>query len=839
MKRLFIFFIILLSIAYCSPLFAQGWQWASGTVGGAEGYGNAVDPWGNVYSSGYAGSTLKFPGFSLPEYGICGTVIAKYDPTGNFVWAKTTNHGFAKPVNITCDNTGNLYLYGYYTGDSITIDSFTLHNPAQVSMLYLIKFAPSGKVLFARNICPGSPPGNILVYRSDIYMTFVFDTNAITISPFTLHNSNPAGNTSDFALVKFDSSGNVLAAKSWGSAGNEIAYVAVSPAGKIYLAGTSTSPAITFGPYTMVNADSSMFIVRLDSAYNTLWAKNETGIGKVGSWVSAIAVDSSESAYICGSWRPKAFFGTQVLEPDTVCNVYLVKYDSSGNISWLNTVTGNGQLGGVAVITDLCGNVWIAGGMGDQTPGHHGSNYIIVGGQHIDSPRESRDPMFLAEWRADGSYVKAAVLPTGGDDEISIGADAAGNIYVSTDFWEGPYHIAGSFLYDPVQPSENIFIVKYLNNTADTSFVRNLICISDSAVLKAPPGYPYYRWDDGRTDTSITVYKPGTYKLYGTGNCGSGILMDIFTVAIGKKDTVYQNTDTLICEHAHTVLYAPAGYTPYLWSNGDTTQTDTIAAGGTYWVVASGTCQAASIIDTFHVADTSIDLGFSLGHDTVACAPLLLGVPAMGYNYLWQDGSKGNTDIATQTGLYYLTISVLSCYNSDSIRVSFPNLFQQLHDTVLCKENPANVKLTANVPPGATALWSTGATADSISVNAAGTYWITVTEDACMGTDTMTLASVLCTCEAIFPAAFTPNGDGKNDTYGPILDKRCDIFDYSFTIYNRWGNMVFSAHNMNEKWDGKYMGVPQDVGTFMYSLQYCASSIYNKHVYKGDLLLVR
>ncbi len=840
MNRFFIFYILILFAAYSNPIRAQGWEWVAGSTGGAEGYGNAVDPWGNVYSSGCAGgAALKFPGVTLSGFGKCGTVLVKYDPLGNFLWARGTQNGYAKPVSIAIDRVGNVYVYGYFTSTTLDIDSITLHNPDSLKMLYLAKYSPVGDMIWAKNICRGKPQGNILVFGSDVYLTWVLDTNSVSIGAFALHNYNPVGNTNDIVLMKFDTAGNVLTARSYGGAGSEVGYIAVSPAGKIYLAGTSTSPTITFGTHTLFNTDSSLFIVRMDSAYNILWAKNENGIGKIGSWVSSIAVDSEENAYICGSWRPKVTFGMQVLQADSVCDIYLVRYDSSGNIIWVNTITGNGQLAGNCVIVDPCGNIWIAGGMGDQTPGHHGSNYINVGNQHIDTPRESRDPMFIAEWKPDGTYVKAALLPTGGDDFMSMGSDASGDIYISTDYWDGPYHITGSFLYDPVQPSENIFVARYMNPHPDTTVIRNLICISDSAVLKAPAGYPYYRWNTGKTDTVITVFVPGTYKLYGTGRCGSGILMDIFTVDIGKKDTVYQNTDTILCKHAHTVLYAPSGYWPYLWSNGDTTQKDTISATGIYWVIASGTCSKSTIIDTFHVADTSIDLAFSLGQDTVVCSPLLLSVPAKDYNYKWQDGSNGNSYIAIQTGLYYLTISVISCYNSDSIRVSFPNLVQHLQDTIVCRERPAQIKLAANVPPGASAVWSTGSTDDSIWINTAGTYWISVTDDACSGSDTMTFSIVECDCKALLPSAFTPNDDGINDTYGPILDKRCDVFDYTFTIYNRWGNMVFSTHNPTHKWNGEYFGVPHDVGMYMYCLEYCSGSVYNKHLYKGDFVLIR
>jgi len=54
------------------------------------------------------------------------------------------------------------------------------------------------------------------------------------------------------------------------------------------------------------------------------------------------------------------------------------------------------------------------------------------------------------------------------------------------------------------------------------------------------------------------------------------------------------------------------------------------------------------------------------------------------------------------------------------------------------------------------------------------------------------------------PNAFTPNGDGRNDKFGPG-DSYChfDFSDYSFNIYNRFGQLVFQSVNPGEKWDGR------------------------------------
>ena len=64
------------------------------------------------------------------------------------------------------------------------------------------------------------------------------------------------------------------------------------------------------------------------------------------------------------------------------------------------------------------------------------------------------------------------------------------------------------------------------------------------------------------------------------------------------------------------------------------------------------------------------------------------------------------------------------------------------------------------------------------------------------------------------PNAFTPNGDGKNDLFGPVSFGALTIKE--FRIYNRWGELV---HNGNVGWDGTFKGKAQPVGTFIYYIQ--------------------
>ncbi|MES1159651.1 MAG: gliding motility-associated C-terminal domain-containing protein, partial [Bacteroidota bacterium] len=86
-----------------------------------------------------------------------------------------------------------------------------------------------------------------------------------------------------------------------------------------------------------------------------------------------------------------------------------------------------------------------------------------------------------------------------------------------------------------------------------------------------------------------------------------------------------------------------------------------------------------------------------------------------------------------------------------------------------------------------------------------------------------------------FPNAFTPNADGSNDAFGPVV--HCLIDKYQLRVFNRYGACVFSSDQADQRWDGYYEGHAQAAGTFVYSCEYTIGAV-SKQV-KGTVMLVR
>jgi len=88
--------------------------------------------------------------------------------------------------------------------------------------------------------------------------------------------------------------------------------------------------------------------------------------------------------------------------------------------------------------------------------------------------------------------------------------------------------------------------------------------------------------------------------------------------------------------------------------------------------------------------------------------------------------------------------------------------------------------------------------------------------------DTLTqLIDVVPLSSVFMPNAFSPNGDGINDTFKPKGDF-FGVEDYSLTIFNRWGQLVFETEEPSEGWNGKLLNTGNDsaTGVYVYKLNY-------------------
>lgn len=200
--------------------------------------------------------------------------------------------------------------------------------------------------------------------------------------------------------------------------------------------------------------------------------------------------------------------------------------------------------------------------------------------------------------------------------------------------------------------------------------------------------------------------------------------------------------DTIICSNQPLTLDGTSGPYTYLWQDNSTNQTYSANVFGTYDVLVTDTTNGCTGTDTILVGVNAAP-AFSLGSDVTVCAgtQVTFSGPSGQYSYDWNTLDSTVTITTGTAGSYDLMVTdtISGCFESDTVVLNVNPLPAVAlgSDSTLCSIN-APVILAA--PAGNyTYLWSDMSTNDSLSVNASGTYYVTVTDTAttCFNGDTI------------------------------------------------------------------------------------------------------
>lgn len=207
--------------------------------------------------------------------------------------------------------------------------------------------------------------------------------------------------------------------------------------------------------------------------------------------------------------------------------------------------------------------------------------------------------------------------------------------------------------------------------------------------------------------------------------------------------------------------------------------------------------------------------------------------------YQWSTGDTATGIVVTAPGLYSVSVTdscSISVYHFDvSVDSAIANIAVPAFDS-LCSALPFALSVDAGIGTVTGYLWSNGTTADTLLIAQPGTYGVTVTTTCGTVTATYTTPEDDC-CKAYFPNAFTPDGDGKNDQFGPVFPG-CEVEDYELTVYARWGEQVHFGYKANELWDGTVNGLPAVTDVYIYVLKYKLAGEAPK-TQKGEVALIR
>lgn len=449
--------LLILVVYFSFDTLAQSpnWLWAKSMGGNYNDIARATtaDLNNNVYVAGtFSSSTLYLGTANLTNGGTNNVFLAKYDPNGNILWARTAVGNAllqASASAVTTDPSGNAYITGWFGTPSITFGSFTLFSSNGSEDVFIVKYDPNGNVLWAKNIHGSKNESGHAIHVSGngVYITGLFASDTINIGSTTLIKNTVNVFSTDAFIAKYDLNGNPLWAKSIkGDKYDESYAIRTDINNNVFVAGHFNSPLLSFGTFTLTNSESSsslynVFIAKYDMSGNFLWAKNSNG---TSDRVTAIATDASGNACITGyfSGDTISFGNFNLINNSGTNDLFIVKYSGLGTVLWAKKAGGIKSDISLGITSDASGNFLVTGPFASDTA------YFETMTLLNDTSWITSD-IFVAKYNASGNivWVKKTGSPT---EEIPrcISIDNSGSIIICGDFGEKQCDFDGNIIND-------------------------------------------------------------------------------------------------------------------------------------------------------------------------------------------------------------------------------------------------------------------------------------------------------------------------------------------------------------------------------------------------------
>lgn len=549
------------------------------------------------------------------------------------------------------------------------------------------------------------------------------------------YSDSYSGGNSDGLMFKVNASGNVVWSKTYGGAGKEQINQHIEAFGRIITAGRT-------GSYS--TGDDDAHLTWHDQTGNIVWSR--VFGGNSNDRLTGISTTVDNAIVFCGATQS---YGNDY-EP------LLGKIDTSGTIQWLNTYGGGASADVASSVTRDNGNGFLVAGY-TRSFGNGATDALFfrtdqngstiwgrtLGSVSDDAGRCAYNPM-------NGNYMLTGVMSGYGygamdyfvADFDNLGFLLWANAYgsVGTDAnpnWQTDYP-ASNFVYDNgggrlvfaegssgYSGNYDVFLMQTnLSGEIPYCSVANInpfqttpamLATAQTFNVQSPSGF-----DHLATPTEVSLMMPEVYS------CGCST-----NVSLGP--------DTAVCVGDFVVFFAGNGFDTYQWSTGASGNTITASTQGYYSVTVADNlgCTAS---DSVYLAVLPEPDDFDIGDDTVICDGFTVLLDAgFGYDlYMWQDGSQTQTYLASDSGVYAVSVSSMCGIATDSIHLTLMPLpsFTLGADQSICTGQ--NIVLNPGTFAGYQ--WQDNSSNPTFTATVSGNYSVTVTDsNGCKEDDAMVL----------------------------------------------------------------------------------------------------
>lgn len=735
---------------------------------------------------------------------LIGIVFASFTISAqSWQWAQRMgNTRSDKITSIKTDSLGFVYIAGYFSntttlGTNNLVLNYTANTNskeafiAKLDSLGYCYWARSGGEYFDDRVLgmDVDAAGNSIITGTFWQTGTGFDMGTVNVT------GGAFGGGDQCFIVKHDPSGNPIYGRfvCSNSGDDQGLDVAITKSGSYYVVGfmTGTTLYVNGNTVTATNTNTgshrhSYWVAKFLSDGTPVWAKTfgnlpwDPDAFKYVERDIAVAVDDKDGVYITGGFDGTHNFGIQSFTTNGGHDIFVMKYDTLGNFVWATQGGSNKDDWSNGICTDKIGNVYITGEHRDS----------LIMDTVLVKNYNKRDAFVFKIDATSGKplWGKRAGSNLGGERGNDIVADSLCNIYVCGDINEG-----AKFGDDIIAPSGKM----------EQAFVAKL----------TPDGK--WRWlaTGGGADSNDRAN----------------------AIARGRGAQIYT-----------------AGY---------------FRAPSTY---GGSSLASAGSSDGFfaRLHDSSLNKGYGFKlknpDDTILCKNDTIRLDIEDHAYFTFSPTIGAyydavakqmvfTHVGTTTTYTLSGISKERCPDYDTITFTIISAPEPVAEFTV---NPTSAPIVAplftlnNASTGATSfewyydgnLFSTSTNA-SYKFDSAGVYCFTLKATNDYGcVDTVTHCGEIYNMERVFfPNAFSPNNDGKNDEFGPLLINisQLDIKDFYFAVYNRYGELVFESDKPDVRWKGLLRSSKMaDMGVYYYICKFTTPK--NERIDKrGDVSLIR
>ncbi len=389
------------------------------------------------------------------------------------------------------------------------------------------------------------------------------------------------------------------------------------------------------------------------------------------------------------------------------------------------------------------------------------------------------------------------------------------------------------------------------------------VCIGDTVSLggTAIPGV-IYSWTSQPPGFTSNEANPSdspivttTYYLEATNGLCPNPSFDSVLVVVSSIPTISVENDTIICQGQSVLLGNTVieGDVTYQWTPALGLDDPNIA--NPLATPLQNTVYTLEAIRIGCMAQASIGINLfeqpnlEISNDTVLCnlttIQLFAQASESGGDYLWSNGSTSqNPTVGLQPGSNSFSVIYTDACGEvllDTMNIEVNGIeVDILNEQDSAYQGSEIVLMSGTDLPATTYQWSNGSTQDTAVVIPfflpSETYSITVTDElGCTDTDSITM--IVLEPKFDIPNAFSPNGDDLNNVFKVvILGENIEV--ESMSIWNRWGQLVFTEKNNNGGWDGKQDNKDAASDVYVYKVVLRLPNGL-KHIEKGDLTLLR